>query len=188
MSEWCINVFCGRVNQGESLASWVNWLLCVGLWSWVTYHFAEKGILDPSRGLQNVTTRLCCAQHGHQTPQLQTVANPGTSDLKIVLSHKASRSHQMETFLALMALCAGNSPVTSEFPSHPPVTRAFDVYFRLNKRLSKQSWGWWFEAPSRSLWRRCNGRSKFIPIFQRNLQDQSIPGRWEFERTRNTKF
>ena len=26
----------------------------------------------------------------------------------------------------------------------------------LNKRLSKQSWGWWFETPSRSLWRHCN--------------------------------
>ena len=25
----------------------------------------------------------------------------------------------------------------------------------LNKRLSKQSWGWWFETPSRSLWRHC---------------------------------
>ena len=39
-----------------------------------------------------------------------------------------------------------------------PVTRSFDVFFdlRLNKRLSKQSWGWWFETPSRSLWRHCN--------------------------------
>ena len=26
----------------------------------------------------------------------------------------------------------------------------------LNKRLSKQSWGWWFETPSCSLWRHCN--------------------------------
>ena len=30
-----------------------------------------------------------------------------------------------------------------------------DVFFDLrpNKRLSKQSWGWWFETPSHSLWR-----------------------------------
>ena len=36
-----------------------------------------------------------------------------------------------------------------------PVTRSFDVFFdlRLNKRLSKQSWGCWFETPSRSLGR-----------------------------------
>ena len=51
----------------------------------------------------------------------------------------------------------GNSPVTGEFPSQRPVTRIFDVFFDplLNKRLSKQSWGWWFETPSRSLWHHC---------------------------------
>ena len=40
-----------------------------------------------------------------------------------------------------------------------PVTRSFDVFFdlRLNKRLSKQSWGWWFETLSCPLWRHCNG-------------------------------
>ena len=66
--------------------------------------------------------------------------------------------HQMETFSALLALCAGDSPVTGEFPSQRPVTRSFDFSFdlRLNKRLSKPSWGWWFESPSGSLWRHCN--------------------------------
>ena len=65
--------------------------------------------------------------------------------------------HQMETFSALLALCAGNSPVPGEFPAQRPVTRSFDVFFDLclNKRLSKQYWGWWFETPSRSLWRHC---------------------------------
>ena len=64
----------------------------------------------------------------------------------------------METFSALLALCAGNSPVTGEFPSQKPVTRSFDGFFDLhmNKRLGKQSWGWWFETPSRSLSRHCN--------------------------------
>ena len=28
---------------------------------------------------------------------------------------------------------------------------------RLNKRLSTQSWGWWFATPSRPLWRHSNG-------------------------------
>ena len=66
--------------------------------------------------------------------------------------------HQMETFSALLAICAGNSPVTGEVPAQRPVTRSFDVFFdlRLNKPLNKQSWGWWFEAPSRPLWRHCN--------------------------------
>ena len=66
--------------------------------------------------------------------------------------------HQMETFSALLAICAGNSPVPGEFSAQRPVTRSFDVFFdlRLNKRLSKQSWGWCFETPSRPLWRHCN--------------------------------
>ena len=47
--------------------------------------------------------------------------------------------HQMETFSALLALCAGNSPVPGEFPTQRPVTRSFDVFFdlRLNKPVCK---------------------------------------------------
>ena len=68
--------------------------------------------------------------------------------------------HQMETFSALLAICAGNSPVPGEFPAQRPVTRSFVVFFdvHLNKRLSKQSWGWWFETLSHPLWRHCNDR------------------------------
>ena len=58
------------------------------------------------------------------------------------------------------------SPVTQK-----PVTRSFDVFFvlRPNKRLSKQSWGWWFEMPSRPLWRHRNdiqmiGRSRCFNV------------------------
>ena len=56
--------------------------------------------------------------------------------------------HQMETFSVLLAICAAQRPVT----------RGFDVFFdlRLNKRLSKQLWGWWLETLSRPLWRHCN--------------------------------
>ena len=37
----------------------------------------------------------------------------------------------METFSALLAICAGNSPLTVEFPAQVPVTRSFDVLFDL---------------------------------------------------------
>ena len=37
----------------------------------------------------------------------------------------------METFAALLAIYAGNSPVTGEFPTQSPVTRSFDVSFDL---------------------------------------------------------
>ena len=46
-------------------------------------------------------------------------------------------------------LC-GESTGPGEFPTRRPVTRSFDIFFdlHLNKRLSKQPWGWWFETPS----------------------------------------
>ena len=68
--------------------------------------------------------------------------------------------HQMETFSALLAFCAGNSKVTGEFPAQRPVARSLGVFIDLppNKRLSKQPWGWWFETPWRSLWRHYNAQ------------------------------
>ena len=74
-----------------------------------------------------------------------------------------TRRHRMETFSALQALSAGNSPVIGGFPSQRPVTRSFDVFFnlRLNTRLNKTSWGWWLEAPVRLLCHHCNEPSPF---------------------------
>ena len=86
--------------------------------------------------------------------------------------------HQMETFSALLAICAGNSPVSGEFPVQRPVTRSFDIFFdlRLNERLSKQSWGRWFETLSCPLWRHCNVKICFMstsPEFHSNIKFQS---------------
>ena len=66
--------------------------------------------------------------------------------------------HQMETFSTLLAIY-GNSPVIGEFPSQRPVKVSFDVFFDLclNKRLNKQSWGWWVEMLLCPLWRHYNG-------------------------------
>ena len=58
-----------------------------------------------------------------------------------------------------------------EFTGHQwiPHTKASDAelwwcffYLRLNKRLSKQWWGWWFETPSRPLWRYCNTHGELL--------------------------
>ena len=81
----------------------------------------------------------------------------------------------METFAALLAICTGNSPVLGEFPAQWPVTRSFNVFFdlRLNKRLSKQSWGWWFETLSRPLWRHCNDTHGAMQAYIKSMS----PGR-----------
>ena len=70
----------------------------------------------------------------------------------------------MEAFSALLAICARNSQVTGGFSAQRSVTRSFDVFFdlRLNKRLSKQSWDWWFEAPSSPLWHHSNVNAHFF--------------------------
>ena len=95
-----------------------------------------------------------------------SVSQPQIPELKYLNGPNASSGpnapswwrHQMETFSALLAICAGNSLVTCEFSRQRPVTRSFDVLFdlRLNKRLNKQSWGWRSETPLRSLWLHCN--------------------------------
>ena len=60
------------------------------------------------------------------------------------------------------ALCVGNSSVTGKFSAQTPVTRSFHVFcdLRLNKRLSKQSWGRWSENPSRPSSRHYNASPK----------------------------
>ena len=66
--------------------------------------------------------------------------------------------HRMETISALLALCAGSSLFAGEFPAQRASNAGLWCFFylRLNKQLSKQSWGWWFETSSCSLWHRCN--------------------------------
>ena len=48
------------------------------------------------------------------------------------------------------------SPVNSPHKGQWRGALMFSLICALNKRLSKQSWGWWFETPSGLLWRHCN--------------------------------
>ena len=66
-----------------------------------------------------------------------------------LIQHHAAAAwwlHQMQTFSVLLAISAGNSP-------HKGQWRGALV----NKGLSKQSWGWWFETPSHPLCRYSSG-------------------------------
>ena len=57
-----------------------------------------------------------------------------------------------------------NWPFVRAVNSQRSVTRSFDIFFdlRLNKRLSEQSWGWWFETLSCPLWRHRNDCTSLI--------------------------
>ena len=91
-----------------------------------------------------------CMQCGW-VPIVHLLVSPGDQEHRFVIWWR----HQMETFSALLAICAGNSPVPGEFPTQRPVTRSFDVFFDLrpNKQLSKQ---WWFGTQSCPWWRHRN--------------------------------
>ena len=73
----------------------------------------------------------------------------------LVITHETSSNGNI--FRVTGPLC-GEFTGPGEFPTQRPVTHSFGVFFdlRLNKRLSKQPWGWWFETPSWSLWRHRN--------------------------------
>ena len=108
------------------------------------YHMVVSQLIMSLLTLPNDTTMFEWHAHGMET-------------IWTIVLWRTRWRHQMETFSALPAICAGNSPFNGEFPAQRPVTRSFDGVFdmRLNKQLSKQSWGWWFETPSRPLWRYC---------------------------------
>ena len=64
------------------------------------------------------------------------------------------------------------SPVNSR---QRPVTQSFYVFFdlHLNKKLSKQPWGWWFEMPSCSLWCHCNDTNNYS-LVQHSLSRSAL--------------
>ena len=82
--------------------------------------------------------------------------------------HTSGRN-TMKTMVSMMTSSNGNifhvtGHLCREFTGHRwiPRTKANDAelwyffYLCLNKRLSKQWWGWWFETPACPLWRHCN--------------------------------
>ena len=83
---------------------------------------------------------------------------PGVLSVGHVVSKHIMTSSNGNIFRVTGHLCGEFTGHLSPVPTQRPVTRSFDVFFdlRLNKRLSKHLWGWWFETPSWSLWRHPN--------------------------------
>ena len=129
LSNQCISRH-GIDNQSRNIPS-PAWEELIN--DWYTEHFRESAPRWTSQDFTNGNSTMTGGDIRNQlTLQLPSPVDP------------------METFSVLLALCAGNSPVPGEFPAQGPVTRCVDVFFdlRLNKRLSKQSGGWWFETLS----------------------------------------
>ena len=73
----------------------------------------------------------------------------------------------METFSALLAICAGNSPVTGEFPAQKPVTRSFDVCFDLIN-------GWVNNSGAGDLRRHCAHYDVTVMIFGNSMEGRRL--------------
>ena len=140
-----------RIAQFSMIISVI--LLVVLRWmiGYILAWLAKQNMWSLWNDHNTIVNEECCLSATCDLPKPDL---PVTTIKKAILSWR----HQTENFSALLAICAGNSPVPGEFPTQRPVTRSFDVFFdlRLNKRLSKQSWGWWFDTLSSSLWRHCN--------------------------------
>ena len=79
--------------------------------------------------------------------------------------HWAAMSEKINEYSIVHIGSPSHCPFAPAFTGHRwiPCTKVSDAelwYFsdlHLNKRLNKQSWGWWFKTPSCPLWRHYNG-------------------------------
>ena len=151
----------------------ILWANSTGISAWAIKKSVPTEVCQPNSVVWDYVTHRVTLMSGHMLTIFVLNALTGTCveawACKILIccrfrwhgcdfNPKSCWRHQMETFSALLALCAGNSRVTCDFPSQTAVTRSFDVFFdkRLDKRLSKQSRRWGFETLSSPLWRHCN--------------------------------
>ena len=101
---------------------------------------------------------VCCEKFGENWPRFNGTA--------LHLQKSMMTSSNGNIFRVTGPLC-GEFTGPGEFPAQRPVTRSYNVFFhqRLNKRLSKQPWGWWFETPGWSLWRHRNAHTVLFCLF-----------------------
>ena len=159
----------------SQISQWYRtWIVLFLAWTccWTINRFAS----DLRRHEAHVTSfwydGLATAPHGLDIPNRFEILHPWEKlcrhkphyhSVCLCFIHMYCITHFMMTssngniFRVTGPLC-GEFTGPGEFPPQRPVTRSFDVFFdlRLNKRLSKQPWGWWFETHPWTLWRHCN--------------------------------
>ena len=108
---------------------------------------------------QSVLWNSATIANGTQNPEKKIVGHRKDDDKIWFCSQDIfmMTSSNGNTFRVTGLLC-GEFTGPGEFPAQRPVTQSFDASFdqRLNTRLCKQTWGWWFKTPSRPLRRHRN--------------------------------
>ena len=87
--------------------------------------------------------------------------------------------HQMETFSVSPALCAANSPVPVN-SLHKGQWRGALMFSLICAWINdcKQPLGWWFETPSWSLQRQCNGLGTYVQLSTEQLTSHFLNQGW----------
>ena len=127
-----------RADSRCSPSQWETVLLCNQVSHWLGRSLESA--------LHHALLVMCCSIVSENIFSLSIVLNIElkiricVANMIVILYTLTWWRHQMDTFSTLLAICAGNSPVSGEFPAQRPVMRSFEVFFdlRLNKRLSKQ--------------------------------------------------
>ena len=138
---WVQIIVC-RLIDSKLMLAYSNLILAKKKWQ-KYQHFHMRKLLRRCRLLNfvSVSTKFMACRHCNWYGYMMTSSNGNI-------------------FRVTGPLC-GEFTGLGEFPTQRPVTRSFDVFFdlSLNKRLSKQPWGWCFETPSCPLWRYFNNVS-----------------------------
>ena len=139
-------------NFRQSFNKWYIPVLSIFNFGHCKMNFLPKQYTRELHSSHNVCLWLV-PSHFHQIK----MSNTGVSIVFSKYSLIMMTSSNGNIFRVTGPLC-GEFTGPGEFPTQRPVTRNYDVFFdlRLNKRLSKQPRGWWFDTPSWSLGRQCN--------------------------------
>ena len=129
------------------VARWIGWSVCCHVRRWLRSNWNLK---YGNFVFRKCLWKCCLKTVSHFVNTLKSALCSELSlksGLEVAWGYPSSWwRHQMETFSALLAFCAGSSSVTGQFPSQRPVTRCFGVFFDLC--LNKQSRRRWFGMPS----------------------------------------
>ena len=94
-----------------------------------TQHFSEIYVNYLYNNIKRTISQLTSSFHDRIQLHVCACSQPSTHTYAYIFPWWR---HQMETCSALLALCAGNSPATGEFPSQRPVTRIFFICVWIN--------------------------------------------------------
>ena len=149
--------------------------------TWILTLYATVDVLFMFITVESVFLydKCCRQQYSRSAIDVQCGIIMQTTGKSWDLFHKGMSTYMMTSsngnIFRVTGHLWGEFTGSGEFPTQRPVAGSFDAFFdlRLNKRLSKQSWGWWLETLSRPLWRHRNELKSCenFPCFIYDLND-----------------